>query len=84
MVLGQPDIGMLPHLDHAGREDALRAIQCREGLRELCHVTADGGLLLHQDDLVAAVGDVQRGLHPADSGTDHQSPIIHSQFPNEQ
>jgi len=42
-------------------------------------MTADRRILLHQDDLEASVGDIQRGLHPTDSGADHQSPIVRHQ-----
>ena len=77
----QPDVRMLPDFNHARRENTLRTIQRREGLGKLRHVTADGRFLLNQDDLVTAVGDIQRSLHSADASTDHQSPIIHQLKP---
>lgn len=66
------DVGMLRHLDHAGGEDALRAVQRREGLGQLRHVPSDGGFALHQDDFMTGIGDVQGGLYPGDAAADHQ------------
>ena len=66
---------MLVGLDHARREDALRAVERGEGLAELAHVAADGGVLLDQDDLVAAVGDVERRLDAGDAAADHQGAL---------
>ena len=70
----QRDVRVLRHLDHPRRQDALRAVERREGLGELAHVAADGGLLLDQDHLVAGVGDVERRLDAGDAAADDQRP----------
>ena len=66
---------MVGHVDHLGGHDALGAVQGREGLGELGHVAADGGFPLDQDDLVAAVGDIQCGLDAGDAAADDQGPL---------
>ena len=63
---------MLVGLHHARREDALRAVEGGEGLAQLAHVPADRGLLLDEDDLVAAVRDVEGGLDAGDAAADDE------------
>ncbi len=60
------------HFHHARRHDTLRAVEGGEGLRELRHVPADRRLLLDEDHLAPAVGDIERGLDPGDAATDHK------------
>ncbi len=67
-------LGVLAHLDHARRQDALRAIEGGKGLGQAGHLAADGRLALHQHDFVAAVGDIQRRLNSGNAATDHQRP----------
>jgi hypothetical protein len=69
------DVGVLVRLDHAWREDALRAVERGEGLAELAHVATDRGLLLDENDLVAAVGDVERCLDAGDAAADHEGAL---------
>ena len=66
---------MVGDIDHLGGHDALGAVQGREGFGELGHVAADGGFPLDQDDLVAAVGDVQGGLDAGNAAADDQGPL---------
>ena len=66
------DLGMVGHVHHLGGHDALGTVEGREGLGELGHVAADGGLPLDQHDLVAAIGDVQGGLDAGDAAADDQ------------
>ncbi len=73
----QPDVGMLPHVDHLGCANARRAVQGGEGLVELQHVAADGGSGLDQVHRVAGVGHVQGRLHAGDAGTDHHHHRVH-------
>ena len=68
----QRDLGMLGHLDHLRRQDALRAIQGREGLGQLQHVAADGRLLLDQHDFETGIGKVEGGLDAGDTAADDQ------------
>ena len=68
----QHDVRVLVHLHHARRQDALRAVERREGLRQLAHVAADRRLLLDQHHLHAAVGHVERRLDAGDAAADHQ------------
>ena len=60
------------HVDHLRGEDAGRAVQGREGLVQLGHLAADGGLLFDDVDLEARVGDVQRRLDAGDAAADDQ------------
>jgi len=50
-------------LNRARRHDALRAVKRRKRLGKLRHVPADGRLPVHKHDLIARVGNVQRGLN---------------------
>ena len=68
----QLDVQMPPHLHQLGRHDAHGAVVGGEGLVELGHDPADGRGLVQQVDLEAGFGQVQRGLHAADSGADDQ------------
>ncbi len=74
------NVRVLGDLHHLGGPDAGGTIEGREGLVELQHVAADGGLLLDQVDLVAAVGDVERGLHAGDAATHHHHVGVHGHF----
>ena len=65
---------MLPDVDHARRQDALRAIQSGEGLRESRHLAADGGVALHHHHFVSGVGDVQGRLDAGHAAANHQRP----------
>ena len=77
LAVGQePDVGVLDHLHHARGEDALRAVEGRERLGELAHVAADRRLLLDEDHLGAAVGDVERRLDAGDAAADHERPPV--------
>ena len=68
----QGDVLVLAGLGHLGREDAGRAVQGGEGLVELGHVAADAGALLDEVDVVAGVGQLERGLQAGDAAADDQ------------
>ncbi len=57
---------------HLGRQDAGGAVQRGEGLVELGHVAADGGLALHQVDVLAGVGQGERRVDAGDAAAHHQ------------
>jgi len=61
----------LRHLNHFRRSNAGGTIEGGEGFIKLQHVTADGGILFHQKDLKARVGDVQGGLHSGDTAANN-------------
>jgi hypothetical protein len=63
---------MTAHLDHLRRQDARGAVQGREGLVELRHVSADGGLPLNQDSPKPFIGNLQRCLHSRDAAPDDE------------
>ncbi len=63
---------MLPHIDHPRRENALGAIERGESLRESGHLAADRGLALDHGDLIASVGNVERGLDARHAAANHQ------------
>ena len=69
------DLGVVGNVDHFGGHDALGTVQGREGLGELGHVAADGGLALDQDDFVAAVGDVEGRLDAGDAAADDEGSL---------
>src|SRR3989338_1171679 len=66
----QLDLGMALYLDHLGRQNTLRTVQRGEGLGELEHAAADGGLLLDHDHLDAGIGDIEGSLNTGDAPTD--------------
>ena len=68
---------MLAHVDHARRQDALRAVERGEGFGQSGHLAADGGLALHQHDFMAGVGDIERRLDSGDAAADHQRAARH-------
>ncbi len=68
----EADAWVLPDLDGTRGEDTLGAVQGGESLRELEHMSANGGAAFDQHDLEAGVGDVQGRLHSGDAGTDNQ------------
>ena len=58
-----------------GRRDAARAVQGGEDLAEQDHLAADAGFLLHQQDAVAHVAELQGGFHAADAGPHDQDVV---------
>ena len=68
------------HVHHFGGQDTGGAVQRGEGLVQLGHLAADGGLLLHDVHVEARVGDVQRGLDAGDTAADDQRPLGHGAF----
>ncbi len=68
-------LGWLADIDHLRGHDALGAVEGREGLGELGHVAADGGVPLDQHHLVAAVGDIEGRLDAGDAAADDQGPL---------
>ena len=69
------NIEMPTGFDQLGADGAHSAVVRREGLIELCHVSADGGLGFHEIDAVALVSQVKAGLHSGNTAAyDHYSP----------
>ena len=66
------DVRVRADLGHLRRQDAGRAVEGGEGLVELGHVPADGGLALDQIDLLAGVGQGQGGVDAGDAAADDQ------------
>ena len=58
----QGNVGMNARRDHLGGENAGGAVEGGEGLVELSHVTANGGLTLNQENMVTCVGDLESSL----------------------
>src|SRR6185369_4218989 len=71
----QGDVGVVGDVDHFGGHDALGAVKRGEGLGQLGHVAADGWFPFDEDDVVAAVGDVEGGLDAGDAAADDESPF---------
>ena len=70
MLVMNRDVGMAARLDQARRDGAHGAVVGGEGLVELRHVSADGGLGFDQIHLEALIGQIERGLHPGDAAAD--------------
>jgi hypothetical protein len=70
------DLGVLGDLDHLRGQDALGAVEGGEGLRELDHVPADRGLPLDENDLVAAVGEIEGRLDAGDASAYDQGAVV--------
>ena len=66
------DIRMAPSFDQPRRDGAHGAVVGRESFIQLCHVSADGRLLLDEIDLEALFGQIERGLHPRDATANDQ------------
>ncbi|KAF5038611.1 hypothetical protein DSECCO2_552430 [anaerobic digester metagenome] len=64
-------------IHHLRGKDALRAVQCREGLVELGHPAADGGALLHEVGLDACIRKVECCLHAADTAADDHCRLLY-------
>ena len=62
---------MLAHFHHARGQDALRAVEGGESLREPCHLAADGGFTLHHHHFVTGIGNVQRRLDSRHAAANH-------------
>ena len=60
------------HGRHFGSENAGGAIEGGKGLVELGHVAADGGLPLHQVNVLPRIGHGQRGVDSGDAAAHHQ------------
>ena len=71
-VCQQGDVLVLAHIHHLGREDAGGAVQGGEGLVQLGHMPANGGAALHQINVIARVGQLQRRGDAGDAAPHHQ------------
>ena len=58
---------------HLGRKDAGGAVERGEGLVEHRHVAADGRLALHEIDVLAGVGQGERGVDAGDTPSHDQN-----------
>ena len=71
-ICQQGDVLVLARFGHLGRQNARRAVQCRERLVELGHVAADRRGAFDQVDVVAGVRQLQRGLQTGNAAADHE------------
>ena len=69
------DLLVLRHIHHFRCQNTGSAIERREGLVELCHFAADGGLGLHDVDGETGVGDVKRRLDTGNTAADNERPL---------
>ncbi len=65
------NIEMPADLHQLGGDDTHGTVVCRKCLVQLCHDAANGWRLVNQMDIVTRIGQVERGLHPGDSSSDH-------------
>ncbi len=63
---------MLANLNHLRGYDTGRAVECREGLVKLCHLTADGRFCFDNVYIIAGIRDIKCGLHAGDTAADHE------------
>ena len=78
------DLLVLRHIHHFRGQDARRAVQRRERLVELCHLTADGRLGFHDIHREARVRDIQSGLNARDTAADNKRPLGNGRFARRQ
>ena len=62
---------------HLRGRDAAGAVEGREDLAEQDHPAPDARLLLDDEDAVAHVAELERGLHAPDSAADDQDVVVH-------
>ena len=73
LVVGQDvDVRVSGAVRHLRGEDTRGAVVRRERLVQTAHDASDGGVLLHQEDVYAAVCQIQGCLDSRDSSTDNQ------------
>ena len=65
---------------HLRRGDAAGAVEGREDLAEQDHPSADAGLLLDEQDLVAHVAELEGGLHAGDAAADDEGVVVSHQL----
>ena len=70
------DVGILGHVHHLGAENAGGTVNGGEGLVELGHLAADGGLALHEQDLDAGISAVKGRLNAGDAAADNQDALV--------
>ena len=75
---------MLCGLNHLGGQNTSSAVQGGEGLVQLSHLAADGGLGLHDIYGEAGVSDIQSGLDTGDTAADHQGALGNGGFTGSQ
>ncbi len=71
------DVVVVDRGRHLRRGDAAGAVQGGEDLAQQDHLPADAGVLLHDEDLVAHVAQLQGGLHPPDAAAHDEHVILH-------
>ena len=71
---------VLSRIDHFRREDTCRAVERREGLVELSHMTADGRQLFDDVNVVSRVGNIKSRLDACDTAADDQRALCDGAF----
>ena len=78
------DLVILCAFYHLRSQNTGRAVQCRECLIDLCHLTADGGFFFYDIDRIASLCDIQSGLDTCDTAADNQSTLGYRAFAGDQ
>ena len=65
------DVQVPADLDQLGRNNSHRAFIRRESLVQLRHDAADRRLFFDQIDVIAAIGKIERRLHPCNPASDY-------------
>ena len=68
---------VLCRIHHFGGQDTGGTVQCGEGLVDLGHFAANGGLFLYNIHLKACVGNVQSGLDTGNAAANDQCPFLY-------
>ena len=67
------DVRMAAAFYELGRLDTHGTVVSGKGLIELGHLAADSRHLVYEEDFEALVGEIESGLDPADTGSDHHN-----------
>ena len=78
------DLVVLCTFYHFRCQDTGRAVQCRECLIDLCHLTADGRFLFDDVYRIAGFCNIQSSLDTCDTAADDQSTLGYRTFAGDQ
>jgi hypothetical protein len=65
------NVEMPADLDQFGRENSHGTVIGGEGLVQLGHDPTDGGGSFHKVDIITGISQIQCGLHPGNTSTNH-------------